>query len=49
MSQVGFYYWHGRPLQLLVDKEGQYYIKGLPKWLRERFDADVKAGKIKLH
>ncbi len=48
MSQVGFYYWRGRPLRLCRDSAGRYFVKGLPNWLRDDWRRDVKRGRIRM-
>lgn len=48
MSHVGIYYWRGRPLNLMRDKAGKYFVQGVPALLKADWLHDVKRGKIKL-
>lgn len=47
MRQVGYYYWRGRPLTLLVRPDGAYVVM-VPAWLSDTWHADLTKGRIKL-
>lgn len=46
--RVGFYWWRGRVLTLLVREDGSYAVRGVPPWMRDMWRRDVVSGRAKL-